>query len=194
MKRGIRIPPRRSFWHPPRQGCRGFQLLTPCSGGKQLRFAVQRPGSPDASPRSHRMPCGDIPGRVHVSVAGVSAGHAREESLALAALRCDVPARRAPGPQPPGLCARLGQLAALLQISRRARPARTPPRLLLTCQVPDEPSVRAVLPQHLLLGGGWAQTVPGHESNITATTDIPGEVKRRFRTRLKTDVSTPRIG
>src|SRR4051794_12590855 len=41
------------------------------------------------------MPCGDIPGRVHVSVTGETAGDAGEEGLALAALRCDVPARRA---------------------------------------------------------------------------------------------------
>jgi hypothetical protein len=60
-----------------------------------LRFAVHRPGYPVASPRSHRMPCGDVPGRVHVSVAGIPAGHAAEQGLALAAARCDVPARRA---------------------------------------------------------------------------------------------------
>jgi len=60
-----------------------------------LRFAVHRPGSPVASPRSHRMPCGDVPGRVHVRVAGEIAGDAGEEGLALAALRCDMLARRA---------------------------------------------------------------------------------------------------
>jgi hypothetical protein len=32
-------------------------------------FAVHRPGNPVASPRSHRMPCGDVPGRVHISMA-----------------------------------------------------------------------------------------------------------------------------
>src|SRR5437773_7526814 len=41
------------------------------------------------------MPCGDVPGRVHVSMAGETAGDAGEEGLALAALRCDMPARRA---------------------------------------------------------------------------------------------------
>ncbi len=61
-----------------------------------MRFAVHWPGSPVASPRSHRMPCGDIPGCVHVSVQGVSAGHATEQGLALAAARCDMPAGRAP--------------------------------------------------------------------------------------------------
>ena len=60
-----------------------------------LRFAVRRPGYPVASPRSHGVSRRDVPCRVHVGVAGEIAGHAGEESLALAALRCDVPARRA---------------------------------------------------------------------------------------------------
>jgi hypothetical protein len=33
---------------------------------KRLRFAVHRLGIPEASPRSHRMPCGDIHSGVHV--------------------------------------------------------------------------------------------------------------------------------
>ena len=74
---------------------RGFQPIDLRGEEDRLRFAVHRPGSPEASPRSHRMPCGDIPGRVHVSVAGVAAGHAAEQGLALAAARCDVPARAA---------------------------------------------------------------------------------------------------
>ena len=41
------------------------------------------------------MPCGDVPGRVHIRITGETAGDAGEESLALAALRCDMPARRA---------------------------------------------------------------------------------------------------
>ena len=36
-----------------------------------MGFAVHRPGNPVASPRSHRMPCGDVPGRVHISMAGL---------------------------------------------------------------------------------------------------------------------------
>jgi hypothetical protein len=60
-----------------------------------LRFAVHRPGSPDASPRSHRMPCGDVPGRVHVGIADEIAGCALEPCLALARFGCYVPARRA---------------------------------------------------------------------------------------------------
>jgi hypothetical protein len=60
-----------------------------------LRFAVRRPGSPEASPRSHGVPRRDVPSRVHVSVADIIAGDAAEEGLALTALRSDVPARRA---------------------------------------------------------------------------------------------------
>jgi len=61
-----------------------------------LRFAVQRPGSPEASPCSHGMPCRDVPGRVNVSVAGVSTGPACEDGLALARSRIDGPAHRTP--------------------------------------------------------------------------------------------------
>ncbi len=49
-----------------------------------LRFAVHRPGSPDALPRSHGMSCGDVSGRVHVRVAGETARPAAEDGLALA--------------------------------------------------------------------------------------------------------------
>src|ERR1700720_1145598 len=47
------IPPR---WHPPQPEGWGFRLLTHRSGGEQLRFAVHRPGIPEASPRSHGVP------------------------------------------------------------------------------------------------------------------------------------------
>ena len=39
-----------------------------------MRFAVHGPGNPVASPRSHGVPRRDIPGRVHISIAGVTAG------------------------------------------------------------------------------------------------------------------------
>jgi hypothetical protein len=61
-----------------------------------LRFAVHRPGIPAASPRSHGVPRRDIHSRVHISMAGVSAGSAPEDGLALARLRIHLPARRAP--------------------------------------------------------------------------------------------------
>ena len=60
-----------------------------------MRFAVHWPGYPVASPRSHGVPRRDVPGRVHVSVAGKTAGYATEDGLALARLRISVPARRA---------------------------------------------------------------------------------------------------
>jgi hypothetical protein len=59
---------------------------------RDLRFAVHGPGCPVASPRSHRMPCGDISGRVHIGIAGVSAGRAPEDGLTLARLPVHVPA------------------------------------------------------------------------------------------------------
>jgi hypothetical protein len=60
----------------------------------RLRFAVHRPAQWQASPRGHGTPCRDVPGRVHVRVAGVSAGPATEDGLALARLRIDGAARR----------------------------------------------------------------------------------------------------
>jgi len=57
-----------------------------------LRFAVRRPGSPVASPRSHGVPRRDVPGRVHIRVAGVIAGGAPEACLALARLPVHLPA------------------------------------------------------------------------------------------------------
>src|SRR6266487_6792403 len=41
------------------------------------------------------MPCGEVLGRIHVRVSGVSAGGAGEDSLALAVLIRNMPARRA---------------------------------------------------------------------------------------------------
>ena len=60
-----------------------------------MRFAVHRPGIPEASPRSHGVPRRDIPGRVYVSIAGKPAGRACESRLALARLRIHMPAQRA---------------------------------------------------------------------------------------------------
>ena len=60
-----------------------------------MRFVVHRPGNPVASPRSHGEPRRDVPSRVHVSVAGETAGRTYEARLALARLRIHVPAHRA---------------------------------------------------------------------------------------------------
>lgn len=54
--------------------------------------------------------------------------------------------RLAPGSQPPIFGASLGKLPALLQVSRRAVAPRSPPRLLLDCEVPHKASMRAVIP------------------------------------------------
>jgi hypothetical protein len=180
---------------------RGFQLLR--RQEQQLRFAVHRPGSPVVSPRSHRMPCGDVPGRVHIRVAGEGAGDAGEESLALAALRCDVPVRRATLASERGTdllhpagCLVLQsprQLAALLQVVRRGLPAWEPVRVLLDGEVPNVPGVRAVAAQHCLLGGRREQPVPGHANTLATTTDIFGEVRRRSLPGPEAGVWSPRF-
>jgi len=56
-----------------------------------VRFAVRPSRQPGASPRSHSMPCGDVPGRVHISVERGGAGEAGEDRLALAVARRDIP-------------------------------------------------------------------------------------------------------
>ena len=64
--------------------------------------------------------------------------------------------------------------------------------VLLDGQVPYVPGVRAVVPQRCLLGRRGEQAVPGHANTVSDTTDIPGEVKRRFLPGLKPRVSAPR--
>ena len=85
-----------------------------------------------------------------------------------------------------------GELLALLQVARRARPARVPVGVLLNGQVPHVPGVAAVVLQHRLLGGRGKQPEPGHANTLSDTTDISGEVERRFLPGLKARVSTPR--
>ena len=67
-----------------------------------MRFAVHRPGIPEASPRmkgageAGGVPRRDVDGRVHVGVAGETAGSAPEHGLALTRVPVHLPARRAP--------------------------------------------------------------------------------------------------
>jgi hypothetical protein len=60
-----------------------------------LRFAVHRPGIPEASPRGNGVPRRNILRCVYVGVAGIPAGSAAEARLALARLPVHVPTRRA---------------------------------------------------------------------------------------------------
>jgi alkylation response protein AidB-like acyl-CoA dehydrogenase len=94
--------------------------------------------------------------------------------------------------QPRVLRPRGSELPALLQVARRARPARAPVPVLLDGQVPPEPGVAAVVPQHRFLGGRGDQPVPGHTNTLSNTTDNSGEVKRHFRPGPKAGVPTPR--
>jgi hypothetical protein len=57
--------------------------------------------------------------------------------------------------------------------------------VLLDGEVPEAPGVAAVVPQHGLLGGRGEQPVPGHANTLANTTDISGEVTRRFLPGLK---------
>ena len=96
------------------------------------------------------------------------------------------------GGQPRVLRAGGGQLPALLQVGGSAGAARTPVPVLLDREVPHVPGVRAVVLQRCLLGGRGEQPIPGHAKILANTTDVSGEVKRRFLPGLKAGVSTPR--
>src|SRR5208337_3852466 len=94
--------------------------------------------------------------------------------------------------QPGVLRAGGGKLPALFQVTRRTRAARAPVRVLLDGEVPHEPGMGAVVPQHGLLGGRGEQAVPGHANILATAADISGEVKRRFLFGPKAGVSMPR--
>ena len=49
-----------------------------------------------------------------------------------------------------------------------------------------------MLTQNPFLGSGNDQAIPGHTNTLSTNTDTLGEVKRRFLTRVKAGVSTPR--
>jgi hypothetical protein len=110
-----------------------------------VRFAVHRPGIPEASPRSHGVPRRDVLGRVHVSVVGETAGRACEARLALARLPIHVSARRAPLAREGGsdLLHPTGSL--LLQPTHQQPPARPQ-------DLPVEPGLLADLPARIAQG------------------------------------------
>jgi hypothetical protein len=94
--------------------------------------------------------------------------------------------------QPRVLRPRLGELPTLLKVPWSALPSRPPVLMLLDGEVPHIPGVRAVHPQRRLLGGCREQSVPGHANTLSITTDISGEVKRRFLREVRAEVFAPR--
>jgi hypothetical protein len=81
--------------------------------------------------------------------------------------------------QPRVLCTSSGELAALLQVARSVRTAGVPVRVLLDCQIPYESGMRAMVPQHQLLGWRRKQSVPRHTNTLATTADISWEATRR---------------
>ena len=171
------------------------------SGTAPIRPSAPRPRRPSgtaaARPTAARASrrCGTLhPGRP-CARSGAGPGCAGSKNAAIAAAKsrsaCCCTIWRARG-QPRVLGPRLSELPALLQVARRARPARVPVPVLLHGQVPHVPGMAAVAAQHRLLGGGGEQPVPRHANTLATTTDISEEVKRRFLPGLKAGVSTPR--
>src|SRR2546430_770144 len=62
---------------------------------------------------------------------------------------------------------------------------REPMRLLLDCEVPYEPGMRAVVPQHYSLSECRCQAVTRHANIISGIAGIPEEVNRRFCSKPK---------
>ena len=94
--------------------------------------------------------------------------------------------------QPRVLGAGLCELSALLRVAGRALSARVPVGVLLDGQVPHVPGVRAVFPQHCLLGRCGEQAIPAHTNTLSTITDISREVKRHFNLGPKVGVFVPR--
>lgn len=82
----------------PRSDNRGISpsRLLPDGRGRELGFAVRRPGRCPASSRSHRPSGGDVLGGVDIGVTAIAAGHTLKDRLALAGFRCGMPAGRTP--------------------------------------------------------------------------------------------------
>jgi len=95
--------------------------------------------------------------------------------------------------QPSMLGASFGELGRLRAVAWSIAAAGAPPGPLLDRQIPDIPGMSAVPGQDILLLGRWHEPVPGHESDLLATADNPGEVQRHFFLRLKARIPTPRI-
>jgi hypothetical protein len=94
--------------------------------------------------------------------------------------------------QPRVFAARLRELSALLQVTRGARPARTPMCMLLDGQIPHVPGMGAVSPQRHRLSWRGQQPVSGHTNIVASSTDISGEVKRCSPFGSKAGPFTPR--
>ena len=90
-----------------------------------MRFAVHGPGYPVASPRSHGVPRRDVDGRVHISIAGETAGSAPEHGLALTRVPVHLPARRAPLARQRGTDLLHPARGLVLQPAHQQAPART---------------------------------------------------------------------
>src|SRR6185437_3356917 len=128
------------------------------------------------------MPCGDVPGRVRVSIAGVSAGHAAEQGLALAAARCDMPARRAPLARVRGTYF-LHPAGGLVG---QAADQQAPPG---SHDLAVEAGLRCDVPAWLLLGAlRRAGHVPDLEILDPDQVEPPGDIRRRLLAPVLADV------
>ncbi len=72
------------------------------------------------------------------------------------------------------------KLTTLFDPSGCASTPLSPPRLLLTCEVPDEPGMSAMFQERRLLSRVRRQTITGHNWKLSARSDKTREVKQRL--------------
>src|SRR6266700_5384963 len=162
---------------PPEGG--GFQLLRRWE--QQVRFAVHRPGCPVASPRSHGVPRRDVDGRVHIRVAGETAGRAPEPRLALTRVPVHLPARRAPLAREHGSDLLHPAGGLVLQAADQQAPPRTQDAPVQPGLLPDVPAW--ALPR--------APRRPGHLRDLQVLDPDQVEPAREVRAGLLRPVLTP---
>ena len=169
-----------------------------------MRFAVRRPGIPEASPRGHGVPRGDVPSRVHVSIAFKTAGSAHEPGLALARRPVHMRASRAAlvGVAPVGLADAKTRIVPLSEgfDLHGFNLRRCPNGKLLS-----KPSAKAI-ERDAQPGDGQRYPFPAfraaprpgqlplqaRQPSLANTYDVSGEVKRRCLPGPESGVSTPR--
>lgn len=108
-----------------------------------MRYAVQhrrQSASSPHGPSGRDIPCRDVPRRVDIRVARLSTGHAREESLALATLRCHIPTHRTTLAAERGIDPLHSTEGFMLQPSRKQAPAGGEDRPVQPSLLPHVPT------------------------------------------------------
>jgi hypothetical protein len=134
-----------------------------------LRFAVQWPGIPEASPRSHGVSRRDVSGRIHVSVASETAGGAHKARLTLARLPAHLPACRTALTRKGGFDLLDPARSLLLQAAHKQAPTGSQ-------DAPVEPGLLADIPARVVPSAfRGSRHVPDLEGDVPAPCAVKGD-------------------